>query len=53
MRGLSAESVHIALTDPAHINRGERLSCLSVLHQGPLPCGAPWWRPNKLEREIR
>jgi hypothetical protein len=48
MRCPIAESVDLALTDPAYINRGERLSCRSALHQGPLRFEVPWWRPNKL-----
>jgi hypothetical protein len=35
MRGLAAQSVDLALSDSAYINRGERPSCLSALHQGP------------------
>jgi hypothetical protein len=41
MRGLTAQSVDLALTDPAYINRGER----TVTPFRPPPGPAPLWGP--------
>jgi hypothetical protein len=53
MRDLDADSVDLALTDSACINRGEQLSCLSVLHQGPASLCGPVVEAEQARKEIR